>query len=529
MRAVQGPLSEDGPRASNGGRGATLAGEQKPTYKPVRTHWVGRHRIVCDPQVVDQSNVSAILNAALMVHNVNAADIQTLHDYYLGMQSILSRPKDVRPEIDNRVVENRADEIVAFKVGYLAGDPIKYVSRPSGATHGDLLKDADAQAHGVSTLNGVMEDCGKHAVDRDVVQWAMECGVGYRLTLPTGDRGEPLLIRSLDPRGTLVVYANDARGDRMMSATATYREDGTISVWTVYTDRLCMALDGQSLDVLSVVPHACGAVPVVEYPANSDRTGCFEKVMPLLDAINEVESDRVNGVQQFVQSLMVLKNVDLGKTPDERRAAFDELRDRGAIQIFDADSAKADIELLTAELSQNDTQTLVDHLYKTVLRIVGMPSNIGGAASTSDTGIAVTLRDGWSLTETRAKDYELFFKRSERQFLKMACLHLRRTCGVGVEPSDVEISFTRRNYENTQGKAQVYVTLVQNGVPPTLAAEVSGISPDPEAFGDLVRQWSEQQQLATQANPADASAAAGTGAGDGAGEGDATPRKKQTQ
>ena len=236
----------------------------------------------------------------------------------------------------------------------------------------------------------------------------------------------------------------------------------------------------------------------------------------------------MNGVEQFVQALMVLKNVELGATPDERRAAFDELRDRGAIQIFDADSAKADIELLTAPLSQDDTQTLVDHLYKTVLRIVGMPSNIGGGASTRDTGVAVTLRDGWSLTETRAKDYEVQFKRSEHRFLTQACAHVRRTSGVAVEPADVDVNFTRRNYENTQGKAQVYVTLVQNGVPPTLAAEVSGIAPDPEQFGDLVTRWQEAQREIA-ATTTDASVGADTGAGDGAGEGDATPRKKQTQ
>ena len=479
-------------------------------HSPIRTRWVGRHRIACDPVEVTSANVPALVEAALDVHWVNAADEQTLHDYYLGRQSILSRPKDVRPEIDNRVVENRADEIVSFKVGYMVGDPVKYVSRPTGATHGDLLSDADAQAHDVSALNALMDDCGKHSVDRDVVQWGMEAGVGYRLCLPTGDPKEPLLLRSLDPRSTFVVYANDVAGEPLLAATASHDRDGNVSRWTVYSATTCWHLDGQSYEVLWEGAHACGGVPIVEYPANSDRTGAFEKVLPLLDAINEVESDRVNGVQQFVQSLMVLKNVELGATPDERRAAFDELRDRGAIQIFDADSAKADIALLTAELSQKDTQTLVEWLYKTVLRIVGMPSNIGGGASTSDTGIAVTLRDGWSLTETRAKDYELFFKRSERRFLSQACAHLRRTCGLLVEPHDVEVSFTRRNYENTQGKSQVYVTLVQNGVPPTLAAEVSGISPDPEAFGDLVRQWAEINE---QAIPTDASVDVDTGGG----------------
>lgn len=490
------------------------------------TSRVGRRRIVCDPTPLTRDTIGDIMRAAYLEHAQNSADIDALHRYFLGYQPILDRSKEVRPEIDSRVVENRADEIVSFKVGYQLGDPVKYVSRPVGDTHELLTADADSQAHSVSALNAIMADCGKHAVDRDLCQWGMVCGTAYRLMLPTGHPDEPLMLRSLDPRRTLVVYANDVSGEPMLGAVVSYGPLGELREWTVYSSDACWRVDAQTYEVLDERPHACGGVPIVEYPANSDRTGAFEKVIPLLNAINEVESDRVDGVTQFVQSLMVLKNVELGATKEERRAAFDELRDKGAIQIFDADSAKADIELLTAELSQSDTQTLVDHLYKTVLRIVGMPSNIGGAASTSDTGIAVTLRDGWSLTETRAKDYEVTFCRSERRFLAMACGVLRRTDGIEVRPSDIDINFTRRNYENTQGKAQVYVTLVQNGVPPTLAAEVSGIAPDPEAFGDLVREWS-----AIQAERAAAGAAvADTGDGSTvAGDGDATPRKKQTQ
>lgn len=497
------------------------------------TTWVGRHRILCDARPVTAENVSALVRAAMVTHATNATDAQRLHEYYLGIQPILGRDKDVRPEIDNRVVENRADEIVSFKVGYMVGDPVRYVSRPVGESHAALVGDAERQAHAVSALNALMEDCGKHACDRDVVQWAMEVGVGYRLCLPTGDADEPLLLRSLDPRATFVVYANDVAREPLFAVTTTTSPDpmgGELVAerHTVYTADRCFYVDGRTWQVTREEPHACGGVPIVEYDANSDRTGCFEKVIPLLDAINEVESDRVNGVQQFVQSLMVLRNVDLGATREERRAAYDELRDRGAIQIYDADGRQAAVELLTAELSQQDTQTLTDHLYKTVLRIVGMPSNIGGAASTSDTGIAVTLRDGWSLTETRAKDFEVQFKRSERRFLAQACAHVRATSKVDVAPSDLDVNFTRRNYENTQGKAQVYVTLVQNGVPPTLAAEVSGIAPDPEQFGDLVAQWAAEAQ-AKEAPDASGAGDMGDGQGAAAGDGDATPRKKQTQ
>lgn len=494
------------------------------SYAPLRPSRMGRVRITSSAPAVTRGNVADLVRRADALHSVNAADCAMLHRYFKGEQSILNRVKYVREEIDNRIVENRADEIVSFKVGYMVGDPVKYVSRPRGESHGDLLEDAEEQAHPVSAVNGIMEDCGKHACDRDVVQWAMVAGRGFRLSLPTGDPDEPLLLRSLSPVATEVVYRNDVAGEPLFSYTTTLDEDARRS-FTVYTDNECYYIDpGWHVD--GPYPHACGGNPIVEYPNNTERMGCFERVLPLLDAINEVESDRVNGVAQFVQALMVLKNVDLGANAEERAASFDELREKGAVLINDVEGHEAGVELLTSALSQADTQTLVDQLYKTVLRIVGMPSNIGGGASTSDTGVAVTLRDGWSLTETRAKDYELFFKRSERRFMRMAFPIVARTCGVVVEPSDVDINFTRRNYENTQGKAQVYVTLVQNGVPPTLAAEVSGIAPDPEAFGDQVLAWSEAQQAKNAAMVA----AEDTGDGDAAaGDGDATPTKKQTQ
>lgn len=490
------------------------------TYQPIRTTNRGRHRILCSETVLNESNISKVVAQALLVHEVNASDANILHRYYMGEQSILNREKLVRPEIDNRVVENRADEIVSFKVGYMVGDPVKYVSRPTGDTHSTLMTDEENQAHEVSTLNAIMADCDKHSCDRDVVQWAMECGVGYRLCLPTGKIEKPLLLRSLDPRHTFVVYSNDIRREPIFACTYVIDEVDALRKYTVYTNSECFYLDSD-FRCTGKVAHVCGAVPIVEYPANSDRTGCFEKVMGLLDAINEVESDRVDGIEQFVQALMVFKNVDLGVTPDERAAVYDELRERGAIQIFDVEGKESSVELLTATLNQSDTQTLVDHLYQTVLRIVGMPSNIGGGASTSDTGVAVTLRDGWSLTETRAKDYELFFKRSESRFLEMACSILKRTCKISITPTDIEVNFTRRNYENTQGKAQVYVTLVQNGVPPTLAAEVSGIAPDPEAFGDMVAAWKSENAPNLGAED--------MGDGSITGDGDATPTKKQTQ
>ena len=98
------------------------------------TSRVGRRRIVCDPMPLTRDNVGDVVRVASRQHAQNAGDIDSLHRYFLGYQPIINRAKEVRPEIDSRVVENRADEIVSFKVGYQLGDPIKYVSRPTGDT-----------------------------------------------------------------------------------------------------------------------------------------------------------------------------------------------------------------------------------------------------------------------------------------------------------------------------------------------------------------------------------------------------------
>ena len=60
---------------------------------------------------------------------------------------------------------------------------------------------------------------------------------------------------------------------------------------------------------------------------------------------------------------------------------------------------------------------------------------------------------------------------------------------------DVEIKFTRRNYEAIQSKAQVLTTLLGSGkVHPRLCFEYCGMFPDPESAYDLSRQYAEELQ-----------------------------------
>ena len=428
----------------------------------------GRKKIFTDVTEITRDNVLNVLRKALITHWSNKADMEYLYAYYKGRQPILNRKKEVRPEIQNNVVENRANEIVSFKVGYLMGEPIQYVSR----------SDDKMVADKITTLNGYCLSEDKAAKDKELADWFHICGTAYRMVLPDSvfekeSDEAPFEIYTLDPRFAFVVYANSIGEPPVMGVKYIQRSDGVV-VYSIYTKDRYFEVENQSMIVREEAQSL--GIPIIEYPANNARLGAFEIVLPLLDAINTVDSNRLDGVEQFVQALMLFHNVDI--SGDD----FSKLRDEGAIKY------------LTSELNQSQTQTLVDHLYNTVLTICGMPNRNGGS-STSDTGSAVIMRDGWSAAEARAKDSELMFKLSEKEFLKLVLHICSDLSDLELKLSNVEVRFTRRNYENIAQKATVLTTMLSNPkIAPVLAFTHCGMFSDPQLAYRMSMDYAEEQE-----------------------------------
>lgn len=443
--------------------------------------YFGRKKIFTDVTEITRDNVLEVLRKALITHWSNKADMEYLYAYYKGRQPVLNRQKEVRPEIKNTVVENRANEIVSFKVGYLMGEPIQYVSR----------SDSKSVADKITTLNGYCLSEDKAAKDKELADWFHICGTAYRMVLPDSvfereSDEAPFEIYTLDPRFAFVVYANSIGEPPVMGVKYIQRSDGAV-IYSIYTKDRYFEVENQSMIVREEAQSL--GIPIIEYPANNARLGAFEIVLPLLDAINTVDSNRLDGVEQFVQALMLFHNVDI--FGDD----FAKLRDEGAIKFKDIDPQyKAEIKYLTSELNQSQTQTLVDHLYNTVLTICGMPNRNGGT-STSDTGSAVIMRDGWSAAEARAKDSELMFKLSEKEFLKLVLRICSDLSDLELKLSDVEVRFTRRNYENISQKATVLTTMLSNPkIAPILAFTHCGMFSDPQLAYRMSMDYAEEQE-----------------------------------
>lgn len=415
----------------------------------------GRTVIYTDETEINRDNIVGVLDEAFKVHTQNKADIEYLYNYYKGKQPILQRAKAVREDINNKVVVNRANEIVSFKVGYLMGEPIQYVGR------------GDVDSEAINTLNEYVFAEDKASKDKELSEWCHICGTSYRMILPDSEDVDesPFEIYTVDPRDAFVVYSKELGNKPLMGVK--YIEKDNVKICSCYTNDGMYTVEGGKV---SYEKHALGMIPIIEYPLNNARLGAFEIVLPLLDSINLVQSDKIDGVEQFIQALMIFKGVDI--EADDFRL----LKELGGLKVPD----DGDVKFLVQELNQSGVQTLTDDMYDSVLTICGMPNRNGGS-STSDTGSAVIMRDGWSSAEARAKDSELMFKLSEKKALKLMLFIAKGMGKLNLNLSDIEIRFTRRNYENILQKSQVLTTMLNNEkIHPRLAFEYSNLFVDPE-------------------------------------------------
>ena len=439
----------------------------------------GRHVAYTNQKTITPENVADVVGKAMVTHMRNRAEIQYLYDVYRGKQDIRLKEKVVRPEINNKVMVNRANEIVTFKTAYLLGEPLQYVSNGGDDTVSDK----------VNTLNEFMRAESKDTKDKEIADWMHICGVGIRMVVPDEEGeedGSPVCIYTLDPRDAFVIYQSGVGHKRMAGVLRQWDEDGK-PYQCVYTREWYFEIAGGEIkkQEARTIPY----IPIIEYPNNDARMGAFEVVLPLLNAINTVESNRVDSIQDFVNAFDVFQNCEL------EEGQYAELAKGGmAIQIKGVQGMEAKVYRIASELNQTNTQTLVDDLYDTALTICGMPNRNGGS-STSDTGTAVIYRDGFAEAESRAKDTEKTFIRSEREFLRIVLYICRNTADLDLQLSDIKPEFTRKNLSNVQSKVQVLCEMLNNSkIHPKLAFQYSGLFSDSEEAYRISKQYAEEQQ-----------------------------------
>lgn len=409
-------------------------------------------------------------------HLENKKEIDFLTKYEKGDQPILQRIKEVRPEINNRIVENHAAEVVNFYRGYVFGTPIAYIQR--AAVDSDGVKTEKDDDKSIALLNEMFAEESKAAKDQQLAKDFFIGGVGYRLIFPKKEvEGvSPFSVTTLPNNRTFIIYSSDIF-QRELAGVYYYEDEEKVLHFTVYTAARVFYIDSSSTNgyvIKREAPSGIGHIPIIEYKLSNDRMGIFERALPLLEAINLCTSDRLNGLAQHIQSFIWMNNVEI--TSEQAK----ELADKLLLLTKSEGTNPVNVEYLTSELNQSSEQVLKDDLYNNMLQITGVPSretNTGG-----DTGQAVQLRNGFEIAESIAKSIEPAFEECERKALRVALAIIESHESApdirGLKISDIGIQFSRNRTDNLLTKIQAFATGVNAGVHPLKMLEVIGLFSD---------------------------------------------------
>lgn len=424
----------------------------------------GREVIVTKKTKITQLNIVDELQNALAIHDKNANAINYLENYYKGDQPILYRKKVNRPEVNNKVVVNLAYELVERKVADMFAEPVQYVLRGTDDTKSDE----------VTRLNVILETENKQECDIERKRWASICGTSYLFVGRDDANSETLdesdfYLSCEDPKYTFVVYY--ANGKPAYSCQIREDEDGS-NVYFVYTNTEWFSIkDNQVVDSGE---NGNTLIPVIEYPNNSRRLSDIEITISITDAINVLSSDRINGIEQFVSAWIKFVNCEIDKEK------FEQMRLNGALVVKSNNGSenKADVDVMTNELNQTETQVAFNDLFDKFLSIQGLANremNTGG-----DTGAAVTLRNGHYDASLRTAINEPIWLKSERMALKVILYRLHTQNGFKIMPSDIEIHINHNKLDNMLVKAEVLQILLNSGVNYKRAIKTVDMFSDPE-------------------------------------------------
>lgn len=420
----------------------------------------GRKIAYTNVEKITADNIIKVIGNCIGAFYFNKPVIRYLWHYYKGDQPILYRTKITNSDITNKIVENHAYEIVQFKVGQTYGEPIQFISR----------KDDENINKAVDMLNDFMADANKHEKDIKAGEWQSATGTSFKAIQPkNGD--VPLRIVAPTPMNTFVIY-NRSTEEPILAVQELEDEDGN---WykMAFTDTMSFKISNSK--VTDVKLHTYGEIPIVEFPNNHERISDIELIIGMLDAINNMQSNRMDGIEQFVQYWVKFVNCEI----DEE--TFRKMKESHAFTVKSINKEnKSDVDIMTQELNQSQCQVAKDDLLDNVQAILAIPAresqNSGG-----DTQGAVSLRAGWDFSKTRAKQKDPIVKSAEKR-LAMVALNVLRLAGYDLKLSvrDFDVQINHSPLDNLYTKTQALAQMLQSGINPRIAVSTCGLWGDSE-------------------------------------------------
>lgn len=422
-------------------------------------------------------NAAHVIAKTYKVFERNRTLATYLWNYYKGDQPVLYREKKVRDDITNRVVENHAYELVQFKNGQTYGEPVQYVSRQK----------SDAVSRNVDKLNDLMDCAGKPLKDINSGEWTSAVGTGFKAVQysPSGDRAFRIVVPT--PLNCYIIY-NSSTEEPILAVQVITDPYGR-SYFQAFSETHSIRVANGVVEEFK--PHLFGGIPIVEYPNNQNRIGDIELAIDLFDSINNLQSNRLDAVEQFVQAWVKFVNCEVDEEQFMKMKMFGAL----VVKSNNGDGNKADVDVMSQELGQDQAEIFKGDLLDAIYSIEGIPNREGNTGG--DTQGAVELRNGWDFSKQRARLKDAYVIDGDKRLsrLAIACQNLRADLNDPVELNDRDYTaqVSHSPTDNMYIKAETLQMLLNSNIHPQVAIKTSGLWADSEKVYSMSKEAMEKK------------------------------------
>lgn len=275
-----------------------------------------------------------VIDYVLKAHMPEASRVNKLKEIYDNHNEIMNREMSDPTKPNNKLAHPYAAFITEMAVGHAFGLPITYKS------------DDETLKNRIQEINDLNDEQDHNT---SLATWQSICGYGVELIY--SDEDSNIRYCAMNPAEVVVVYDNSVQ-ENVQFAIRCYEvpnieeSDNVKYHVEVYTTdkKFTYEKEEDKYTLLDEEELNFGDVPISIYANNNDFKGDFEKIIPLIDAYDKVQSDTANDFEYFTDAYLVISGATVD--PD---TALDLKKQR----VMNFPESEGDAKFLIKEI--NDT------------------------------------------------------------------------------------------------------------------------------------------------------------------------------
>lgn len=385
-------------------------------------------------------------------HSTEKSRLEKLLRYYNNENDKISnRVYKNKNKPQNRLSHPYAQYITDTAVGYLLGKPIAYTTEDKKLLEelADIFKYNDE-------------------ADNNTTLAKMASIYGYAYEIMYIDKFAKPRFKAIDPSQLIVCYDNTLE-ENIILAIRYYDEivrvndeDETITRLEIYTkpvenDKGQIVANGKIIrgtieddNVILSDEEACyfDDIPVNVYINNDELYGDFEKVISLIDAYDQSQSDTANDFELFTNCMLVVN----GELIDDEQTK--DLNDINLIQFLNSDS---DAKYLIKDIQDTALENYKNRLNEDIHRFSFVPNMSDTEFSSNASGVAMKFK--LMGLENLVGVKESKFKKGLMRRIELLCAYTKMKNNSDYSYLAIEPVFTRNTPNNELELSQIMQNL----------------------------------------------------------------------